>query len=442
MYHKARKPELIFLGILLILSLIFLVHYYIVGQGVYGDGRYYFAYTRSIIKDYDLQFANEYGHHYSPKSNNTLTKEQIDLTTQRTKTGYVMNKYPIGISISWILPFAFADVVANGISFLVPTFPNNGYSDIYQISVGFINVLFVVAGLYVLYNFLNSFFNSNVSLLSILLLLFATNLLYYGSIDVINTHPLSFLLGSIFLAYWWNTRKNRKRREWFLLGFLSGLLAMTRTQDLIFLIIPVVDLLISIYKLGFKHILSNACYLIFGGFIGFLPQLFVWYVMYSSFISPYILGGEGFSFLKPHILELFLNTKTGLFIWTPLFIVIIIGYYHLYKKNRTLALYSMILFALQTFLISSWSGWSQGESFGVRMLLSTTPFLALGLGAYIEYVTHRINNRIILVLFCLFIIFNFLAIFYFLLIFQGNTFDLEEITQDRSINKFRIMLPF
>ncbi len=57
--------KIIFFIFFPLLSFAFLLHYWIVGQAVYGDGIYYYAYTRSLYKDHDLNFSNEFSHSYN-----------------------------------------------------------------------------------------------------------------------------------------------------------------------------------------------------------------------------------------------------------------------------------------------------------------------------------------------------------------------------------------
>jgi len=59
-------------GVGVVLVGMFLGHFWLVGQAVYGDGRYYWAAARSMWIDHDLYLKNELRHHYSPVSNNTF----------------------------------------------------------------------------------------------------------------------------------------------------------------------------------------------------------------------------------------------------------------------------------------------------------------------------------------------------------------------------------
>lgn len=438
-----HKPKLIFLFIVFALSSIFLLHYYVVGQAVYGDGIYYYAITHSIYFDHDLNTQNQLGHHYSPKSNNSSKEEPLETRETLTKTGLASNKYPLGSSLAWLAAISLSDVSANLLKHFNPSFPNNGYSNIYQISVGLLNILFVSFGLFLLYKFLLKSHSQLSSLLAVSTLIFGSNLLYYGGIDVINSHPLSFLVATVFLIYW-SKNKNKTYRNWLIIGIIIGILALVRTQDLIFLSLVIFENIFLMFRNEspflvklYKFLLNNLLVAL-GFLISFFPQLIEWRIIFGNFLqNPYISSKEGFNFFSPHLFEIFFSSKVGLFIWTPIYLFCFVGLFLLLKKNRYLSLSGIILLFSQIILISSWSGWSQGESFSIRMLISGLPFLALGLVSFIDFLPKKWHLKY---LFSFTIVsYNLIAIFYFLLVAQSPTFDRGKMTQPQELNKIETL---
>ena len=389
-----------FFSIFIVLSCIFLLHYKIVGQAVYGDGRFYWAYLRSAVKDHDLDLRNELNREYSPKANNTLQEKPFEKKQ-------IFNWFPIGASISWLPSFGIADGLANILHRASPSFPNNGYSDIYQIMVGLQNVLFVSVGIMLLYRLLASYFKPFISYLAIILVLFGTNLLYYGGVDVINSHQFSFFMSSLFLYYWAKTNRKRKATDWTILGAILGFMAMARTQDGIFglLLLDVFFQKNTVLEKIQNVLLSGIVFLIV-----FSPQMFMWkYVFGSYIVSPYFQGG--FNFLLPHFLEVLFNARNGLFIWTPLYILCFIGMFAFRKRFLPFMLISLA----QLYLIMSWSGWNQGESFSIRMMITGLPYLAFGLAVIIKAAIKKLNIFWFISLYSFFILYNIISIFRFLL---------------------------
>ncbi|KKQ02177.1 MAG: hypothetical protein US11_C0001G0136 [Candidatus Roizmanbacteria bacterium GW2011_GWA2_36_23] len=379
-----------------------------VGQAVYGDGIYYYSLTRSIVKDQNIDISNDISHKFNPLSNNSFQ-------TEKTESVKTKSWFPIGPSLSWIPAFLAAEFIANNFR---NVFPNNGYSDIYQFSVGLENILFIVIGIIIMFKLLSDFFSKKIALLTSFLFLFSTNLLFYGSLDVINSHPLSFLLGSIFIYYWWKTYKKRKIYQWFILGCWLGALGLTRTQDLIFGLFAFFDILVVLYRNKQTRLESllklfvSIMLFLTGILIVFLPQLYYWKIIFGNYLAnPYMK--VGFSFLNPQIIGVLFNLKTGLLIWTPVFGLSIIA---LIRKIDKKPIFKYWLFFLicQLYLIASWKEWHQGGSFSIRMILSSSILYAVGLGLIVDFLYNRGIRYFVLMGFSL-VCFNMAAIFIFLL---------------------------
>ena len=404
----------IFFSLFLCLSCLFLARYSLTGQAVYGDGIFYYSYARSIVKDRDLNFANELGHHWSPQNNNGLIEDTPDIVSQRTRTNLVPNKYPIGAPFSWLPVLALTDLTLGG----------NGYSDAYQIAVGLFNVGLVALGITWLIKFWRQFFPKTSVYLGVGTTLLASNLIYYGAFDVINSHPLSFLLSVMLLIFWWKYHQSKNSRSWLYLGIIIGALALTRTQDLILLLMIGFE---SLVRLG-KHQIKNVLVMFFGTIITFIPQLLILNHLYGQFLSPYLTRDEGFSFFKPHLLGVLFNNQTGLLLWTPVYLLAVWGVIKYLPKQPILMRMALLIFLAQLYLIASWSGWTQGESFGVRMLIGTLPFLAGGL-------IYLFQKRLSFLIALLLISYNVLSIGYFQLIKQNPTLDRGTVTQSERLQR-------
>ena len=413
--------------LLVILITTFLLRFIMLGQAVYGDGIYYFAYTRSLVKDYDLHFENELEHRYGPDTNNTNKMLDPSEFLPDTPTNHVSNKYPVGPGLFWVPIFSIAEISANIINLFYKDFPNNGYSNIYQVTVGLFNVFAAFLGLVFLYKTLVHFFDKTISILTIIATSLGTNLFYYTALDVINSHPLSFLFGSI---YFYIVFKKNNSDKALILGFLSGILALLRTQDIIFIFFTFVYIFFQ--NLPYRNRLINI--LLSGSIFSvvFLIQMLSWKIIYGSYLAlPYISGEEGFYFLTPHLLEVLFGLKVGLFIWTPFYLLSAVGLFMAFKKiPKIIPLFIII----QIYIISSWTGWSQGESFGIRMIISILPLFCIGFAHLIQKLKLKYSVSLIALL----IIFNFSAIFYFLVFSQNPTVDRGKNTQERvfeEINK-------
>lgn len=425
------KTKVVFIALALFLSSVFLSRYYLLGQAVYGDGIYYYSYVRSLVRDRDLNFLNEFEHRYDPVHNNKLAETDNDNLAANTPTGLFENKYPIGAPLLWITPYYAADNIASLIRIAYPTFPNNGYSDIYQISLGLFNIFLVITGLLLTYKTLLSYFRKKVAIVAVVALTFSSNLFYYSALDPINSHPASFFAASLLLYYFLRNRAKRKPADLIILGAITGLIALIRTQDIVFLAIPMITILID--KTKYTDKIKEILLLISSFFVIFSLQFNSWKIIYGTYLAfPYLSTKEGFNFTSPHILELLTNLKNGLLLWSPFYIVAFIGLFIFYKRKRYEAKIFIAFTFLQIYMISSWSGWSQGEAFGTRMLISTLPMLTFGFAEIISKLK-SLSKSVLLV--AIITLFNLSAIVYFLLVLQNPTYNLGENTQEGAINK-------
>ena len=318
----------------------FLGHAIFLKKTVYGDGIYYYAWMRSVVIDRDINFANDYA---------TFGANQL-----LTAKGFLGNIYSIGPALLWSPQFLWIHRLLNSDGFALP----------YQLTVGITSIFYALFGLLLLYRTLAKFFSKTTAVLTVITIAFATNLFFYGSLDAVNSHALSFFAASLFLAL-----LKQPNTQPLLLGASVGLLALIRPQDTLFglLLLP---------RVNRKTILAIAT----GAILAFLPQLLAWQTLYGKFwVSPYLDRGYGFNFLQPHLVEVLFSPKSGLILWTPVIAVALVG---LFLKGFPKPLnrwFILLLIFLQLYLVASWTTWWQGESYGGRMFISLLPLLSLGL---------------------------------------------------------------
>lgn len=356
----------------------FLGHALIVGKTVYGDGTYYYAWLRSVVIDKDINFANDYA---------AFGADQL-----LTAKGFLGNIYSIGPALLWSAQFLWIHRLVNGNGFALP----------YQLTTGLTSVFCALFGLILLYGTLAKFFSKTTAALTVTAIAFATNLFFYGSLDSVNSHALSFFAASLFLAL--ATQPNTQP---LLLGASVGLLALIRPQDALFgmLLLP---------RVNRKTIVPMAT----GAILAFLPQLLAWQMLYGKFwVSPYLARGYGFNFLQPHLVEVLFSPRSGLMLWTPVIAVALVG---LFLKGLPKFLnrwFILLLIFLQLYLVASWTTWWQGASYGGRMFISLLPLLSLGLATVFTRLRslHMKSTAIVLSVILPLSTINVLFMIYFLL---------------------------
>lgn len=347
----------------------FASHAWHLQKTVYGDGIFYYSWLRSIVVDKNIHFANEYAH------------QGVSQPTHAD--GRPGNKYSIGPALFWAPSYIAVHRVFRG----------DGWGLPYQLAAGITSLAAAIAGLALLTKILAG--SPAVAALTILLTAGATNLLFYGSLDTVNSHALSFFCSVVFLALLANSKKN-----WFAVGAVLALLASVRLQDMV-------------YILALIHVWKKIRWApLAGGFVlFFLPQLTAWYCLYGTLANPYIAGGETFNFLRPHILGTLFSPQSGLFLWTP---VTAIGVYGLLTGGKNYRVL-LLIFSVQLFFIASWSTWWQGASVSGRMFVSALPLIAIGLSEVTKRVyTHPLLRSILPIIVAAFTVVNLMGIFYYL----------------------------
>lgn len=314
-----------FIIIAIVYILIFFAHALYLKKTVYGDGIFYYSWVRSVVVDRDINFSNEYAHF---------------------GVSYPGNKHPVGSTLFWLPWYAQAHTVLGG----------TGYELSYQLVVGFVSVLAALAGLVLLYRLLMLTFGRAASLLATLSIAGATNLLFYGAVDPVSSHAVSFFAATLFLSFLFS-----KRVTPFLTGCALGFLALVRPQDVVTGVLA----------------LKKKPFVLFGGAVlVFSLQAYAWYMLYGTpWISPYLTGGETFRLWPNHALDVLFSPQNGLFLWTPATFLGAVGLIF-WRRFSFLA-----VFSAEVVIVGAWSIWWQGASYSGRMLVSTLPILAFGLAA-------------------------------------------------------------
>jgi hypothetical protein len=293
-----------------------LCHAIYLHKTVYGDGIYYYSWLRSAVVDRSLNFPNG-------------------------------NKFTIGPAVIWAPAFLSVHEVLRGDRNSLP----------YQLIAGVTSVLATLFAFALLWRLLQKYFNPTVSIMTVAAIAGSTNLLFYGSVDAVNSQALTFFAATVFLSLVFS-----KHKHWFAIGVVLGFLGMIRSQDVLYAVL----LIPFLKKNSFLNILS-------GALVACIPQLIAWQLVYGKFwISPYLIGSEGFNFLRPHILGVLFGLQNGLFLWTP---ITILGLSGLIISKRFLL---MSVFLLELLVVASWSTWWQGASYSGRMFVSSLPILAFG----------------------------------------------------------------
>lgn len=100
----------------------------------------------------------------------------------------------------------------------------------------------------------------------------------------------------------------------------------------------------------------------------------------------YSYQDQSFSWLSPHILNGLFSYRSGWLIYTPVMAFSLIGFYALWKKDKSLFVPISILSVLFMYITWAWDIWWYGGSLGQRSMVQLYPVLAFPLAAFVEQI--------------------------------------------------------
>jgi hypothetical protein len=290
-------------------------------------------------------------------------------------------KYLGGVAILELPFFLIGHAVA-----LATDYPADGFSAPYQYAIIWGAVLWFLFGLWILKWVLRRYFTDGITALTLLLVVGASNLIQYVSVDGAMSHSFIFPLYALLLYFTIKWHDQPKRSYFFFIGLIIGLATISRPTELIMIFIPLLWGMNHDARFGekWKVIMSNKIHLVYGalgGFLGLLPQLLYWKHAAGTWV--FDVGSKWF-FLNPWWRVLF-GFEKGWFIYTPIAIFFVIGLFLMKGKPFRKAVLTFCL--LNIWIIISWSDWRYGASYSTRALTQSYPIFALALAAILERVS-------------------------------------------------------
>ena len=353
------------------------------GGRINGDGVSYYVYVRSMMKDADLDFTNEYAHYG--------LLERADLAVP-TRTGLRRSIFAVGPGLVSIPFFAAGELAARLASALGAGADLSGYGPHHVNAVALGSLLLGFGAVLLVHDLASRHFAPGVALLAAAGLYLATFLYWYMVQQPTMSHaPSAF--GAALVVWWWDRHRDAAPRGLLLLGFLVGLAMCLRWQNALLALLPGFDLLRRA-RPAWTASLRGGLALAGGLIAGALPQMAAWKVLYGEWVLRYPPHGADFLRLdRPFVLETLFSSRHGLLWWTPVLWLGYLGLAPLVRSRRALALPLLAPAALMTYVNMCSGDWWAGGSFSNRRFDSLLPILALGLAASLEALASRIARR-------------------------------------------------
>jgi len=381
-----------------ILVLIFVLTLPLANPWVRGDGVGYYAYARALLIERRLDFQRDW-----LDANPSFRMGRVDdqnhiLPTQFTATGHLNNHFSIGPAILWF-PFLLAAHAAVKINHIFGGHtPADGFSFPYVFAMAIGTAIYGFLGILLSFQLAKKYLPARCAFLGTLGIWFASSLPVYMYFNPSWAHAHSAFTVALFFWYWDRTREDRTWAQWLVLGLISGLMIDVYYICAVLLVAPLLESLAGYWQ-GFQSrqmhcvrrlFLQNVGFVL-TIFLVFVPTLITKKILYGSYVD---FGyGPLWTFTSPNLLKVCFASEHGLFSWTPIILLAVIGLVLFQKHDRALSLYSALAFVTYVYTIGCYQDWAGISSFGNRFFVSLTPLFVLGLASMFDWFAAIFHGR-------------------------------------------------
>ena len=383
----------------IILLAIFVVSLPLSNPWVRGDGVGYYAFGRSLLIEHSLDFQRDW-----LAANTSFRMGRTDpsgnvLAEQYTSTGHLDNHFSIGPAILWSPFLLVAHITVRAYDALGGHVAADGYSEPYLLGMAFGTAVYGFLSLWISFRLARKYLAERWAFLGTLGIWFASSLPVYMYFNPSWSHAHSAFAVALFVWYWDRTRQSRTTLHWIVLGAVAGLMMDVYYPNALVLLLPLLESLGTYWKSIVNTepkkiigpLLLNDVLFVGVMFATFLPTFVSKKIIYGSYLN---FGyGERWFWESPALLKVCFSSDHGLFSWTPITLLAVIGLFLFRRHDRVLAFYSICAFAAYVYVIGCYQDWDGISSFGNRFFVSLTVLFVLGFAAFCDWVAHIWNEQ-------------------------------------------------
>jgi hypothetical protein len=398
-----------------ILFVLLLITLPIVNPWVHGDGVGYYAYIHSLLINHNLQFESDW-----KAANISFTQGRVGsngeiLQSQYTATHHLDNHFTVGPAILWA-PFL---IVVHLFILLLNSFgahiSTDGFGRPYLLTMAFATVGYGFCGLLLCFRLAREFVAERWAFLAVAGYWFASSLPVYMYLNPSWSHAHTLFSVSLFLWYWYRTRASRTLPQWIVLGLLAALMVNVYYLNAAWLVIPAFEAIANYFQLiarsphppagnsaiqqasashrpaseSFATLIASHITFVVVFLLGMLPTLITRKIIYGGYLQTGYPGAREWFWTHPVPGSVWFSSDHGLFSWTPILLLAMLGLIFLLRHDRTFALYLLTVFALFSYVLACYVNWDGISSFGNRFFISLGPAFIIGLAILFERVTRK-----------------------------------------------------
>lgn len=362
-----------------------------------GDGFFGFQYLPGLVFHHSFDLAQ--------------AAPQWTAIIGRETTGLVANPCPIGPLLFWF-PFyllglllqKLALVPGLGIllSALVPTLKpaqvlsGQTEADLYMAGLG--SLFAGLWGIRILFDFLCRHFGQTAARFATCSAVLATPLFWYLTTQPLYQHATAFFAVTMLVDLSDRYRHDLSVRRCLVLGFWSGIAALQRPQEALWMLplaLWMLGLVVSHLRMrnGKRAlaVIGKGILIMSVAALLFVPQVLLWLHYYGVLRAPQKPGH--FLWDTPAVVESLFSLRAGIFPWVPLTYLSACGLLIALRRHRALTLPLFLTAILELYVNASAWDFHGSWSFGPRRYTDAVVVFAVGLGALFVWLLDRIPKQ-------------------------------------------------
>lgn len=301
-------------------------------------------------------------------------------------------KYTCGVALL-VSPFFAGTVLCSSVAG-VPL--DGGFSDWFHRMADVSGAFYLIVGLFFTGLVLKRYAEGWIRYAVLLLIFFGTNLWFYTIRQPLMSHVYSFAAISVYLYAIHRFLERRTRLSLFLVALAYAVAVLIRPAN------GIIILLLLLWNVNtgkelvdrIRTLVSWKNLTLFLATLGLvlLPQLLYWQYMFGSPVH-YAYEGESFSnWASPRFAEVWIAPLNGLFLYNPLWLVMIAGVVWMAISRRRNGFLLLGFFLLASYVVAAWHSWFFGCGYGHRAFIDFLPLYALPLALVIRQWSGRLRG--------------------------------------------------
>jgi len=328
------------------------------GFGYYMYLPHFFQYGNlNIDREWAQDLQDEYcwGHHVYQLEKREL-KAEIDI-------------YHMGLSIAMLPSYTVAEIWARA-----GGYETNGFSYPYHVMYLLNALLFIFLGLLYLRKLLRLFADEWSTIVTMIVIALGANTYFIFNFQYDLPHLYLFTINAAAFYHILRYFREDHFNSLIFAALLFGLAVCIRPTQMIFGIIPFLLLLKKHGKslVFIKHLSLFAVAVVLCN----IPQFLYWKLVGGQWLI-LNLHTEDIVLSDPNLIDFLISYRKGWLLYSPLFLILPLGWWFMFKKERTLFWATVSFSVVYIYVMSAWECWWYANSFGQRVMVDIYPILAI-----------------------------------------------------------------